>query len=165
MELLIVRHAIAFERSERRWPDDGKRPLSPRGVLRARQAAAGLKRLTAPPQRVLTSPLVRTRQTAEILTRSAGWPPAVDCALLAPGGSPARLLALLAGLREARIAVVGHQPDLGSLLAACLTGDAAGVAFEFKKMGAALVEFPGSARAARGTLRWLAPPQLLRAAH
>ena len=74
------------------------------------------------------------------------------------------LLALVAGLREAGIAVVGGQPDLGSLLAVCLYGDAGGAAFEFKKMGAALVEFPGSARAARGTLLWLAPPQLLRAA-
>jgi phosphohistidine phosphatase len=161
MQLLIVRHAIAFERSVRRWPDDATRPLSPRGVLRARQAAAGLKRLAERPQRVLTSPLLRTRQTAEILARSAGWPPADDCALLSPGGSPERLLKLLAGLREARVAVVGHQPDLGSLLAACLPGEAAGTAFEFRKMGAALVEFSGSAR---GTLVWLAPPRLLRAA-
>ena len=164
MDLLIVRHAIAFERSTQRWPDDGKRPLSPRGVLRAHQAAAGLKLLAARPQRVLSSPLLRTRQTAEILTRSARWPKAVECPLLAPGSSPERLLALLAGLRERRIAIVGHQPDLGSLLSACLPGDVASAAFELKKMGAALVEFPGSARGGHGTLLWLAPPRLLRAA-
>src|SRR5579864_7434188 len=129
MELLIVRHAVAFERSPRRWPEDGERPLSPRGVQRARQAAAGLKHLTDRPLRVLTSPLLRARQTAEILARCAGWPAAAPCALLAPDGSPERLLALLAGLRGARIAVVGHEPDLGRLLAACLPGEPGAAAF------------------------------------
>jgi phosphohistidine phosphatase len=69
MELLIVRHAIACERDTRRWPDDGARPLSPRGVVRARRAAAGLKKLELRPVRVLASPLVRTQQTAAILTQ------------------------------------------------------------------------------------------------
>src|SRR6202049_2164116 len=57
MELLIVRHAIAFERSATRWAADDERPLSPQGVERARQAAAGLKRGAERPARVLTSPL------------------------------------------------------------------------------------------------------------
>src|SRR5581483_896815 len=57
MELLIVRHAIAFERDRRRWPEDSERPLSPAGIRRARRAAAGLKELIAAPERVLTSPL------------------------------------------------------------------------------------------------------------
>ena len=51
MELLIVRHAIACERDARRWPDDGARPLSSRGVMRARRAAAGLKKLALHPVR------------------------------------------------------------------------------------------------------------------
>ena len=88
MELLIVRHAIAFERNPERWPDDGARPLSPRGVMRARRAAAGLKKLAVRPVRVLASPLVRTQQTAAILTQYAGWPRALLCPLLLPGGSP-----------------------------------------------------------------------------
>src|SRR2546421_8460445 len=74
MELLVVRHAIAFEHSASRWPDDAERPLSPQGAARARKAALGLKRITRPPAQVLVSPLRRTRQTAAILTRFAGWP-------------------------------------------------------------------------------------------
>ena len=76
MELLVVRHAIAFERNARRWPHDAERPLSAHGVARARKAALGLKRLTSPPARVLVSPLRRARETAAILTRFAGWPEA-----------------------------------------------------------------------------------------
>ena len=164
MELLVVRHAIAFERNVKRWADDGLRPLSPRGMARARHAAAGLRRVTPRPTRVLTSPLERTRQTAAILAQMAGWPRAAETPLLLPGAAPQALLGELARLRDRRVAVVGHQPDLGRLLALCLTGDPGSGTFELRKMGVALVAFPGAARAGRGELLWLTPPKLLRAA-
>jgi len=173
VELLLVRHAIAFEHNARRWPDDGERPLSPRGVLRARNAAAGLKRIDLRPAQVLASPLLRTQQTAAILTQFAGWPKATACPQLLPGGSPQELLALLARahqpraqkprVHEWRVAVIGHQPDLGRLLAACLPGNVGNAAFEFRKMGVALIAFHGAPRAGHGELRWLVPPRLLRA--
>jgi phosphohistidine phosphatase len=163
MELLVVRHAIAFERSARRWRDDAERPLSPQGEARARKAALGLKRITARPTRVLVSPLRRAQQTAAILTQFAGWPEAAECAQLLPGAAPEALLALLGRGRGGRIAVVGHQPGLGRLLAACLPGGEA-AAFELRKMAVALVCFQGSARAGRGRLIWLLPPKMLRAA-
>jgi phosphohistidine phosphatase len=162
MELLIVRHAIAFERDEKRWPDDGARPLSPRGVMRARRAAAGLKRLAVRPAHVLASPLERTQQTAAILTQYAGWPKALPCAQLLPGVSPQELLAVLARTRGQWLAVVGHQPDLGRLIAVCLPGSAGSAAFELRKMAVALIAFAGAPRASQGELRWLVPPKLLR---
>lgn len=164
MELLLVRHAIAFERNPRRWPDDGERPLSPRGMARARAAAAGLKRLVPPPARVLTSPLLRTRQTAQILTRVSGWPKAVPTPQLLPGTPPEEFFALLARTKAARVAAVGHEPDLGELLAACL-GGATPTRFAFRKMGIARVKFPGNAQAGRGELLCFLPPRVLRAAH
>jgi phosphohistidine phosphatase len=164
MELLVVRHAIAFERNPRRWPDDAERPLSPHGVARARQAALGLKRVTEQPARVLVSPLRRAQQTAAILTQFAGWPEAVECVQLLPGASPEGLLALLARSHDSRIAVIGHQPGLGRLLAACLPGGAEAAAFEFRKMGVALLCFQGAARAGRAQLIWLLPPRVLRTA-
>ena len=163
MELLIVRHAIACERNPRRWPDDAARPLSPRGALRARRAAAGLRKLSVRPGRVLASPLVRTRQTAEILAQYAGWPRAIPCPPLVPGGSPQELLALLARTRGRRVAVIGHQPDLGRLIALCLPGSAGSAAFELRKMAIASIAFTGTPRAGQGELRWLVPPKLLRA--
>jgi len=164
MELLVVRHAIAFERNAQRWPDDAERPLSPKGIARARKAAVGLRRITQSPTRVLTSPFLRTRQTAALLTRFARWPKAAPCAQLRPGTSPERLFAFLAGVETERIAVVGHQPDLSRLIAACLPGDAGSAAFEFRKMSVGLIDFPGAARAGHGELIWLLPPRVLRAA-
>lgn len=163
MELLIVRHAIAFERNAGRWPDDDERPLSPRGLLRARQAAAGLKRIVPRPTRLLTSPLLRAQQTAAMLTQFARWPKATICPQLHPGTAPGALLEVLAARHRERTAVVGHQPDLGRLVAACLPGHAGSVALEFKKMGVALVAFRGAPRLGHGELCWLVPPRLLRA--
>ncbi|HEY0339449.1 MAG TPA: histidine phosphatase family protein [Steroidobacteraceae bacterium] len=168
MDLLIVRHAIAFDRNQRRWRDDGERPLSPEGMARARKAAAGLKHITDRPQCVLASPLVRAKQTATILAELAGWPKAMECAALAPDEAPDEVFAVLAAQKEKIIAVVGHQPALGRLLAACLPAQGRGgvnpAAFELKKMGVALVSFPATARAGAGVLQWLVPPRILRAA-
>ena len=90
-------------------------------------------------------------------------PRALPSPLLLPGGSPKELLALLARTRGQRLAVVGHQPDLGRLIAVCLPGSAASAAFELRKMAVALIVFHGSPRTGHGELRWLVPPKLLRA--
>lgn len=162
MQLLIVRHAIAAQRDANRWPDDADRPLTAEGVGRARRAAAGLKRILKPGL-ILTSPLVRARDTATILTQAARWPKAVECDALAPGKSPEEVLEVLRRQRANAecIAVVGHQPGLGRLLALCL-GGVRPEAFELKKSAIALVEFQGQPRAGRGMLAALLPPRILR---
>src|SRR5882724_12056196 len=134
MDLLIVRHAIAFERDRHRWRDDGARPLSPAGLRRARKAAAGLKEFSKAPDRLLTSPLVRARQTAQILTDVAGWPQAEEAPELSPGAAVPTVLALLGRDRSKLVAVVGHQPGLGHLLTVCLLGEGGTLPIEMKKM-------------------------------
>jgi phosphohistidine phosphatase len=162
MELLIIRHAIAFERNRRRWVDDGARPLSPPGIKRSRKAAAGLKELCEVPDRLLTSPLVRARQTAKILTEVAGWPPAEISPELAPGKGVAAVLTMLGRDRSNRIAIVGHQPDLSALLTACLLIDGGDLPIEMKKNAVACLSFGGRVRAGRAALKWLATPRMLR---
>jgi phosphohistidine phosphatase len=163
MELLVVRHAIAFERNAKRWPDDAARPLTPRGTARAGKAAAGLKVIAPRPARVLASPMRRALETAAILTEQAGWPTAIECPELLPGATSEALLALLRRMPDKCIALVGHEPGLGRLIAEYLTGSARGRTFELKKLGAALLEFPGAARAGGGHLLWMARPRMLRA--
>jgi phosphohistidine phosphatase len=167
MDLLIVRHAIAFNRNSRRWRDDGERPLSPEGMARARKAAAGLKHIAERPQCLLSSPLMRAKQTATILTEFAGWPKATECAALAPDESPEEVFAALAAQKEKIVAIVGHQPALGRLLAASLPAQVLGgvnpEALELKKMGVALVSFNGTPKAGSGVLNWFVPPRILRA--
>jgi phosphohistidine phosphatase len=162
MELLLIRHAIAAERDAQRWRDDGARPLTPLGMRRSRRAAAGLKVIAKAPDQLLTSPLVRARQTARILTEVAGWPPAEEVAELLPGTAALKVLALLSKNRRKRIALVGHQPDLGTLLSACLLGNHGVMPVDMKKNAVACVEFQGPARAGLAVLRWLATPRMLR---
>lgn len=164
MELLILRHAIAFPRDAKRWPDDSERPLTMEGVKRARRAAAALKRIAKRPALVLTSALVRARATAEIFAQAGGWPKAVECAGLSPGGCPEEVLEVLRrqGAKAECVAIVGHQPHLGRLLALCLGGDARSEAFELKKSAVACVRFAGALRARQGVLEWLLPPRILR---
>ncbi|HEY6484007.1 MAG TPA: histidine phosphatase family protein [Steroidobacteraceae bacterium] len=159
MELLVIRHAIACARDARRWRNDAERPLSPAGIRRARKAATALPRLLSPPERVLTSPLLRARQTAAILTDIAGWPEAIECAALVPQAPPAALLRQLS--EDRRVAVVGHQPGLGRLLALCLVGDA-GLDIELKKNAIACLSFPAAPRMGRARLAWLITPRMLR---
>src|SRR4030095_12070306 len=88
-ELYLMRHGSAGERGNA-WPDDGKRPLSENGMTRMRKSMRGLAEAGLTIDVVLTSPLVRTRQTAEIV--AAGLQPrpaglALDS--LAPGGAQA----------------------------------------------------------------------------
>jgi len=163
MELLIVRHAIAFERDQHRWHEDAERPLSPAGIRRARKAAAGLQELVSSPDRLLTSPLLRARQTARILSEVAGWPEAQECRELSPGESPSALLNLLRRQRSNLVAVVGHQPSLGLLLATCLLSDPGALPIELKKNAVACIAFKDAPRPGTGALKWLATPRMLRA--
>jgi phosphohistidine phosphatase len=163
MDLLIVRHAIAFDRDSHRWRNDAARPLSPAGIRRARKAAAGLKNLAPRPQRLLTSPLLRAEQTAQILTDVAGWPAAEEAPELSPGEPALAVLVMLAKDRSKLIAVVGHQPGLGHLLAACLLGGDGSLLIEMKKNAAACVSFDGEPCAGHAALKWLATPRMLRA--
>jgi phosphohistidine phosphatase len=162
MEWLIIRHAIAFERDRHRWPDDAARPLSPIGVRRSRKAAAGLKELCKAPDRLLTSPLIRARETAKILTEVAGWPRAEIASELKPGAGAAAVLTLLGKDRSRRIAIVGHQPDLTALLTACLLKGNGDLPIEIKKNSVACLAFDGRTRVKGAALKWLATPRMLR---
>lgn len=163
MRVYLIRHAPAFERDARRWPADRLRPLSPIGMKKFRKAAAGLERLAGEVSCVLTSPLARARQTAEILTTVAGWPRAQELAALAPGHAPAEVLAALREQQVASVALVGHEPGLSELLAASVAGTGACLECELKKGGAACLEFPSPVRAGRARLEWLLTPKALRA--
>lgn len=111
---------------------------------------------------VISSPLVRARQTAGVIVRELRMKCDVRLtANLAPGGSPAALVRELKGLKPGadRVLLVGHEPDLSSLASLWLTGRA-GLAVTFKKGGLCKlnVDRPRAGRCA--TLEWLLPPRL-----
>jgi len=163
VELLIVRHAIAVERGDAAFANDDERPLTPDGIHKFRAAARGLRDLGVKLDRILTSPLVRARQTAEILRDAVASEIDLDFSKhLAPGGDYAALLSAVGTLHADRVAVVGHEPHLSGFLSYCLVGGDARGSFLLKKGAAALVLFDGRPDAGAGTLEWLIQPGALR---
>ena len=165
MEILLVRHAIARERDPAKWPDDRGRPLTRDGALRFSSVAQVLARTWEAPDLVLSSPLARAWQTAQILEEACSWPEPQECPSLAPERRPVEVIAALGKRAGAgRIVFVGHEPSLHELLALFLGGSDDCMSLEMKKGGAALVRFAGAVSAGAGSLVWLLPPRLLLAA-
>jgi len=162
IELVIVRHAIAFERDPKRWPDDHLRPLTPEGKHRFRQAASGLAKWIPKVDLLLTSPLVRAHQTAQILTDVTGWPKAGERTELDPETSPEKTLTSLRQPKVERVAIVGHEPHLSELIALCVADAPTDLRLKLKKGAVAVIAFEESLRAGSGELLALAPPRMLR---
>jgi phosphohistidine phosphatase len=160
MKILVIRHAIAVERGTHGIPDD-ERPLTLEGKARFEKAARGLSHIVDTPDEILTSPLPRARQTAEIAAHAFDAGPPVDAKALIEA-RPADVARLLASWREAElVALVGHEPSLSELIATWLGADT-GERFPLRKGGAVLLDMPGDPR--RGAnLIWALPPRILRA--
>ena len=94
-ELYVIRHAIAAERGPD-WPDDDKRPLTEKGIARFKEGVAGLIWLDVGLDEIFTSPLVRAKQTADLLAATIpGKPPVKLLPALAPGHGPEEVMAQL----------------------------------------------------------------------
>jgi phosphohistidine phosphatase len=154
MRLLLVRHAAAVDRLAFEG-SDADRPLTPEGARRFRRAARALAARLPDLEAVVSSPLLRARQTADLLAAGlAGRPERVDLGALEPGARPAAALAWLRTRRELQsVALVGHEPHLSRLEAWLLAARERPLAV-FKKGGAALIEIPGRIAAGRGELQW-----------
>ena len=162
MILYIIRHAWAGHYGAPEWSDDFQRPLTPEGRMRFAQVVEKLVGRGFAPELVATSPLVRCRQTAELVVEgSPGEPRLVELDALAPGTDPARLIQWTEqeASDSADVAWVGHAPDVGNLTAG-LVGDREGW-FRFAKGAVAAIRFDGPIRPGQGELRWLATAKLL----
>lgn len=159
-ELLLLRHGIAEERGPDR--DEALRRLTPEGLRRCRQVVEQLGRLGLGADRLITSPLARARQTAELALAAGLAPSLEENEALAPGGEALALLRaeLDPQATGQRLLLVGHEPDLGGL-AAQLIGAAHG-SIALKKAGLALLRSSETGAPGGWHLRLLiAPRQLL----
>jgi phosphohistidine phosphatase len=156
MELYLLRHAHAGNPAKWRGPD-ADRPLSARGRAQCDRLGRFLAGIGFAPGAILSSPLVRAVETAEIVAEAIGAGVTID-ERLAPGVD----LASLAGLIDdagtpVRLVIVGHDPDFSWLLAE-LTG---APSIPLPKGALARVDIDGPIAPGAGLLRWLVPPDLL----
>ncbi len=168
MRLYVMRHGRAASRAD--WTtSDEERPLTDEGRERSRAAARGLEALGVKPAAIITSPYERARETAAIVA-ALGIPLEQEAAL-GPGADLDALAAVLAAhADDAELLIVGHEPDLSTLVGELIGGNR-GAGVEMKKGACACVNLPGRALrkaagaaerlAGAGTLVWLlTAPQL-----
>ncbi|HEX7898792.1 MAG TPA: histidine phosphatase family protein [Planctomycetota bacterium] len=157
MRVCLVRHGPAVPTGTPGIDDDA-RPLTPDGRVKTRAAARGIRALKLGIDAVWTSPLPRARETAEILARELRLPQPKLLDALKPGASADRLFRKPLGECPA---LVGHEPDFGSIVAA-LTGGRPD-AFPVKKAGLAVLDLHRRGARPSGTLALFLRPSTLRA--
>jgi phosphohistidine phosphatase len=164
MILYIVRHAIAVPRGSS-GVDDNDRALTDEGIFKMKQISAGLCCLEYVPEVVLSSPLIRARQTAEILLQAFGK--GIELKIfpaLAPSGSRQELFREINSLENKRIQslmIVGHQPSLGEMAGEIAFGSSKNY-IELKKGGVCTIELESTQGTPKGTLIALLTPSILR---
>jgi phosphohistidine phosphatase len=154
MDLILLRHGKAENSNP---GGDSARALVEKGRQQARRQAKLLKNAGQLPEIVLTSPLVRARQTADEFCEVANLPGAVIQGWLASGMAPETAIRELVGFQEfERVAIVGHEPDFSNLIE-CLLGVSGGYV-KVKKGAVACLRINPPAR--HGILKYLIPPKL-----
>jgi len=162
VKLYLVRHGIAAETEE--YTEDAVRPLTSEGKQKTKQVAEQLFNLGLRFDLILTSPLVRARQTADILKAKGLSSQLEESTHLTPEGN---IYSWLTWWEEWQnqggnnLALVGHEPNLGEWTEILVWGEAKGNLL-VKKAGVIGVQFPESGSPiGRSLLFWLTPPKFL----
>ena len=154
MQLYFLRHGEAD------WPGwtkpDDERPLTDFGKKEVCQVAKFLNRLKVKPDLIVTSPLPRALQTAEVAAEQLKAKLRQDEAL-EPGFGISELGTVLKRHRSKVLMLVGHEPDFSSVISA-LTGGF----LKMSKAGVALIDIDPETE--KGRLLWLFPPKFARKA-
>jgi phosphohistidine phosphatase len=160
MNLCLLRHAIAAEASMN--VADHDRSLTKEGIAKLRRVVRGMRAMGLSFDCILSSPLLRARQTAEIVAKAVLAKGEVKVTnQLAPNGRHEALLRELARLAPAsgEVLLVGHEPQLSRLISLLVTGST-DCSFTMKKAGLCLVRME-TVRPGHGTLEWLLTPKQL----
>jgi phosphohistidine phosphatase len=157
--LYLVRHGIALPHGTPDIADDD-RPLTEQGRKRMRDVARGLARLEIHVERIISSPLPRARQTAEIVADVLDFPESLEFAdALRVDRSASDIAQWLSNRSEESLMLVGHNPSLSELVGFLTLGEPRSVV-DLRRGGVAALTQAGPA--AGYTLDWLARPRLLR---
>lgn len=167
MELFVIRHAIAEPLGKENEFSDEKRALTADGRSRMREVVKGLVKLGVEVDLIMTSPLARAVETAEIVATGVGLSKKEikQSANLAPGGSAEGLFAEIKSHPGVEaIALIGHQPDLGGLISRIIQVEGGALSIQLKKGSVCCLNVTETVPTLRGDMVWLLTPRQLRLA-
>lgn len=160
MDLYLIRHAEALGLGERGITEDDERPLSEVGEQQAHLVGRSFQTRGIQLEQLIASPLLRARQTAEIIRKELASAAEVHlCPDLTPTSGMKKAARFLRSLGADRVAVVGHLPHL-ALWAAWLIGGK-NAQIDLAKAGVAYLTFAAEPRKGTGSLVWLVRPDWL----
>lgn len=160
MKLFLVRHGVAVDRIGGDIRSDFDRPLTPEGREECEEVAAGLKRLGVKPQALVSSPLLRARQTGEVFVNVlAKQSELIICKGLAPGGKFPEIFAAVPADIE-QVMFFGHEPDMSRFALHLLSTTE--VEMPFKKAGVCRIDVPSLPADVPGVLKWMITPKIAR---
>ena len=160
MDLLVLRHGEAGRRSPS--PGDSKRSLTAEGKQEIVDLSNGLKSLEIKLNCIFTSPLLRAKQTAEIVAKSLKYKGKIEeIGALKPEGSRLEFYSALSKLKQDSVVlVVGHEPYLSEMISEAISQS--GCRINLKKAGLARMRILSTLPKIRGELRWLLTPKHLK---
>jgi phosphohistidine phosphatase len=160
MKLYILRHGEAAEHGDPQFKEN-ERPLTPKGIQRTKQLAHALRQMEVSFNVILSSPLTRARQTAEIVARGLEQKVELTDAL-APSGSMEKMVEQIDHIHPVPEAVllVGHEPYLSGFISLLCTGGPS-LPIKLKKGALCRLEIETLACGPCATLEWLLQPRLV----
>lgn len=165
MNLYLMRHGVAVAADDPDVTHDSERPLTNKGVKRMRRAARGLRRLNIPLDAILTSSVLRARQTAEIVAAALGMEARLEeISGLAPESTVEHLLSGLTRYQDREhLLLVGHEPLLSQMIASLLCNNrGSGLQIAVRKGSLCRIELDGIPPKGPGILHWFLTPKQLR---
>jgi phosphohistidine phosphatase len=159
MNLYLLRHGIAVDQGAPGYEIDSERPLVLKGEKRLRKAAAAMKKMELSFDLIISSPLVRARQTAEIIAEELKYKKQIKLSdNLVPGGDFRALIKELNTIKPPPedVVLVGHEPFLSAFIGLLVSGGYA--AIEMKKGGLCKLEVVSLQADACAKLAWLLTP-------
>tara|TARA_B110001454_G_C12723310_1_gene436546 strand:- start:28139 stop:28648 length:510 start_codon:yes stop_codon:yes gene_type:complete len=166
MFLFIIRHAIAEEREEfaKKNTDDSLRPLTAKGKKKLQKMVLSLEKEFDKLDLIITSPYLRAKQSAQVVSEITDGTKIVESAELVPHAPPQSLMKWIrthCGGHK-KVAIVGHEPHITSFASYVLSGNPQESFIEMKKSSIALVEVGNFEDLApsKAKLQWLASPKI-----
>ena len=162
MKLYILRHGDAVEHGDPRFKEN-EQPLTPKGIQRTRQLAHALRQMEISFDALLSSPLTRARETAEIIRRGLRLEEKLGLSEhLGPSGSMEKLVAQINAIPSvpASVLLVGHEPYLSGFVSLLCVGGP-NLELKFKKGALCRLEVERLSCGKCAALEWLVQPRLL----
>jgi len=162
MKLYILRHGDAAEHGDPHYKEN-ERPLTPKGIQRTKQLAHALREMEVSFDVILTSPLTRARQTAEIVARGVRPQTKVQFSdYLTPSGSMEKLVEEINMIRPIPedVLLVGHEPYLSCFISLLCVGGT-DLPVRMKKGALCRLEVEGLSCGRCAIIEWLLQPRLI----